>query len=201
MLVKIHSETPNQRHIKFAIEALKNGELIAYPTDTLYGLGCDMYNKSAIEAIYNFKQINRKKPLSIICHDFSQVSEFAMISNSAFKTMKSLLPGAFTFILPSTSNVPKILMTRQKTIGVRIPVNIFIKEIVKELGNPIISTTITSDSEIIMSDPFEIEKKYSHIISIIFHDDTSFKDPSTIIDLTEDEIEILREGSGDINEF
>ena len=196
MLISVHSDTPNLRHIRQGATALKNGEIIVYPTDTLYGLGCDIHNKSAIEKIYRIKMMDKKKPLSFICYDYSQVAEYAKISNFAFKIMKSILPGPYTIILPATNLVPKMLKTKQKTVGVRIPDNQFALQLVKEFGSPIISTTITTDEEIVVSDPDTINDKYSKRISYVFSDGISASEPSSIIEIIDNEIRLVRQGKG-----
>ena len=182
-----------------ATDALKNGELIVYPTDTLYGLGCDIHNKNAIEKIYRIKGMNKKKPLSFICHDFSQISEYANTSNFAYKIMKYLTPGPFTFILPAKNQVPKLLQTKQKTVGIRIPDNTFAITIVEEFGEPIISTTFSTKDEIEFSDPNIIEENFNHTIPLVFSEGISYSDPSTVLDLTGNEIVVLRVGKGDIS--
>ncbi len=198
MLIQIHSETPNPRHIKMASDALGEGKLIVYPTDTLYGLGCDIHNKNSIKEIYHLKKMNRKKPLSFICEDFTHIAEYANVSNFSFKIMKYLAPGPFTFILPATNKVPKLLTTKQKTVGIRIPDNTFAREIVREFKSPIISTTLSTRDGIMYSDPDEIEQQYSHKVDLFFSEGISYSDPSTVLDLTKDEIVVLREGKGDI---
>ncbi|NOZ08393.1 MAG: threonylcarbamoyl-AMP synthase [FCB group bacterium] len=198
MLIEIHSDTPGVRRTQRAVEALKNGELIVYPTDTLYGVGCDIHCKSAIEKIYALKFMDKKKPLSILCKDFTQIAEYAHISNYAFKIMKKLLPGPFTVILPASNKVPKMLVTKQRTIGIRIPDNTFALQLVEGLGAPIITTTLETDEEMIISDPEEIHDRFSNQISLVFSEGVSYSDPSTVIDLTGPELVVLREGKGHI---
>jgi tRNA threonylcarbamoyl adenosine modification protein (Sua5/YciO/YrdC/YwlC family) len=194
MIVEIHKETPSKHHISLGVKALKKGELIIYPTDTLYGLGCDIHNKSAIDEIYLLKKMNKKKPLSFICYDFKQVSEYANVSNFAYKTMRYLTPGPYTFILPATNKVPKLLKTKQKTVGIRIPDCLFARELVSEFGSPILSTSISNSENQYYSDPLEINDIYRNRISLVFSMGITYSQPSTIIDLRNDKIEILREG-------
>ncbi len=198
MFVEIHSETPGRKHLNMAVEALQNGELIVYPTDTLYGLGCDIHNKSAMEKIYRLKRMDRRKPLSFICSDFTHIAEYAKVPNQAYKTMKTILPGAFTCILPATTKVPKMLVSKQRTVGIRIPDNNFARVLVKELGSPILTTTLETDEEMIISDPYLIYEKFRDKVRYVFADGISFSDPSTVLDLTGPEVILLREGKGDI---
>ncbi len=200
MLYDIHSETPGNKRVQAAIDALKNGELIVYPTDTLYGVGCDIHCKSAVEKIYALKFMDKKKPLSIICKDFTQIAEYAHVSNYAFKIMKKLLPGPFTVVLPASNKVPKMLITKQRTIGIRIPQNNFAIKLVEKLGAPIITTTLETDKEMVISDPEEIHDRFSHQISMVFSEGISYSDPSTVVDLTGSELGILRQGKGIVEE-
>jgi len=201
MLIPVFSDTPHKRTVRKAVKALQNGRLIVLPTDTLYGLAADIFQKRAVEKIYRIKGMSRKKPLSFLCHDVAQISEFADLSTQSYRVIRRLAPGAFTFILPAKRIVPKILMSKQKTVGIRIPNNLFALNIVRELNAPIISTTLSTSVDIPHSDPREIEAEYGHHIEYIFDEGESFSDPSTILDLTGDEIVILREGKGDINEI
>ncbi len=201
MLIQVFSDTPHKRKIAMAIEALQKGNLIVLPTDTLYGLAADIFNKKAVEQIYKIKGMSQKKPLSFLCHNLSQVAEFANMSTQAYRIIKRLAPGAFTFVLPAQRIVPKILTSKQKTVGIRIPNNPFLLEIIKDLGAPIISTTLTTSEDIPHSDPAEIYREFGHQIEIVFDDGESFSEPSTILDLTSDEIQVLRNGKGDIDEI
>ena len=199
MIISVHSQNPNLRLVRHAVEALNEGKLIVYPTDTLYGLGCDIFNKSAVEKIYALRKMDRKKPLSFICHEFSQISEYAKISNYGFKVMKSILPGPYTIVLPATNKVPKMLITKQKTVGIRIPDNEFALTLVREFGGPIISTTLTSDDQIAISDPGHIYELYKNQIKYVFSDGVSTSEPSTVISISDGEVKVLREGKGDIS--
>lgn len=198
MLVKVNSKFPSKRQLSLAKQSLKSGGLIVYPTDTLYGIGCDMYCNRAVKNIYNIKKMNQKKPLSFIFYDFKHISEYAIISNFAFKMMKYILPGPFTIILKAQRKVPNNLLTKQKTLGVRIPDNNFIRQVVSAFGSPIISTTITFD-EGIFSNPSEIHALYQSRLDVVFDDGISYSDPSTIIYLTTDSLRILREGARKID--
>jgi len=198
MLVRIHSETPGKRRVQAAVTALQDGKIIAYPTDTLYGVGCDMHRKSAVENIYKLKKMEKNKPLAIICSEFKNIHEYAKISNHAFKIMKRILPGPYTVILPATNKVPKMLISKQRTIGIRIPENNFARILVEELGHPIITTTLETDEELKISDPQLIHEMHSNLISLVYDDGISYSDPSTVLDLTGSEMVVIREGRGPI---
>jgi len=200
MLLKIHPDNPSTRHIKMVVDCLNNGGIIIYPTDTVYGMGCDIYKSKAIDQIARIKGIKKEKAnFSFICHDLSQLSEFTKpISNDIFRLMRSNLPGAFTFILKATNKVPKLFQSKKKTIGIRIPDNNIIAEIVKTLGNPVMSTSVHDDDEIIeyTTDPEIIYKKYKKLVDIVIDGGFGGNEPSTILDCTSDEIDIIREGKG-----
>ncbi len=200
MLLKIYPENPNPKHVRLVVECLMDGGIIIYPTDTIYGLGCDIFKAKAIERIANLKGIKAEKAnFSFICNDLSQLSDFTKpIPNSIFKLMKSNLPGPFTFILNASNNVPKLIQSKKKTVGIRIPDNLIPIEIVKELGNPIMSTSIHDDDKIIeyTTDPELIYEKYSKLVDIVIDGGYGDNEPSTIVDCTEDEPVVVREGKG-----
>ncbi len=203
MLLKIYPENPNPRAIRQIVECLEDGGVIIYPTDTIYGIGCDIFKQKSIEKVVNIVGKNKKKSsLSFICSDLSHLSDFSRpIENNIFKVMKKVLPGPYTFILGANNNVPKLLQSNKKTIGIRIPDNNIIREIVKELGHPILSTSIKDDDEIIeyTTDPELIYEKYGDLVDIVI--DGGFGDniPSTVVNCTSGTIEILREGKGDVD--
>ena len=184
------------KDVEFATKFLKNGDVIVYPTDTLYGLGCDIFKKDAVNKIYKIKKLPKRKPLSIICSDFKQLSQFATISNSAFRTMKEILPGPFTCILKATNKVPKLLISKQRTVGIRIPDSPFIKTVIENLGNPIITTSLTNADDHYLLDSTEIYHQYKHQIDILFASESSSKLPSTVIDMTGNNPKLIREGLG-----
>lgn len=187
---------PQKRHILRVTEVLAEGKLVAYPTDSTYGIGCDLENKRAIEKLYELKKKDRKKPVSVVCSDIPSLSRYAVISNAAYRILKKCLPGPYTFILPATPLVPKIMLTSQKTVGIRIPDNVIVREIVDALGRPLISTSATLPDGAILNDPALIERTFRGMIEIVIEGACPGK-PSTIVDLTDDEPEILREGIGD----
>ena len=199
MLVKLFNENPNLREILKIVEVLRNGGLIIYPTDTVYGLGCDITNAKAVEKVARIKGVKVEKyNFSFICSDLSHIADYTKpISNSVFKLMKKNMPGPFTFILDANNNLPKYFKLK-KTVGIRVPDNNIIREIVKELGNPILSTSVYDDDEIIeyTTDPELIHEKYQEIADIVIDGGYGELIPSTIVDCTGDEIVIVREGKG-----
>lgn len=200
MLVKIYPENPNPREIQKVVDVLRRGGVIIYPTDTIYGLGCDINQPKAVNRVAQIKEINLDKAhFSFICHDLSHISDYAShISNDAFKLMKRNLPGAFTFILEANGNVPRIFKSKKKTVGIRVPDNNIILEIVRELGHPILSSSIHDEDDIIeyTTDPELIHEKFGHLVDLVI--DGGFGDnvPSTVIDCSTDEFEVVREGKG-----
>ncbi len=200
MLVKIYPENPNPKEIRLVVEVLKKGGIIVYPTDTVYGLGCDITNAKAVEKVSRYKGVKvEKSNFSFICSDLSQLAEFSKpVSNPIFKLLKYYLPGPFTFILNANSNVPKYFKGKKKTVGVRIPDNQIILEIVRELGNPIMSTSIHDDDEILeySTDPELIHEKFSEIADLIIDGGYGQNVPSTIVDCTEEVPFIIRQGKG-----
>jgi len=201
MILQIDSENPMSRDIKQVVLLLKKGGIIAYPTDTIYGIGCDLMNKSSIEKIYQIKKMPPYKPLSFICSDIKEISVYAHVSNKAYRIIKQLTPGPYTFILEATKVVPKILLTKRRTVGIRIADNNICNAIIKELGNPIISTSASVHKDEILSSPFEIQEKFGKNLDIVVDGGTLISEPSTIIDLTTDNPEVLREGKGAVNIF
>jgi tRNA threonylcarbamoyl adenosine modification protein (Sua5/YciO/YrdC/YwlC family) len=189
---------PQKRHILRVVEVLEAGNLVAYPTDSTYGIGCDLHNKRAIEKVYELKKKDRKKPVSVVCSDIPGLSRYAVISNSAYRILKKHLPGPYTFILPATPLVPRIMLTPRKTVGVRIPDNAIVQEIVAALGRPLISTSATLPDGTILNEPAAIEKTFRGWIEIVIEGDCPGA-PSTIVDLTEEEPKILRQGIGRVD--
>lgn len=198
MLVKLYEENPNGKEIDRVVKVLQDGGLIIYPTDTVYAMGCDALNVRAVEKICKIKDINpAKNNLSIICYDMSDISEYAKMDNNTFKLMKKNLPGPFTFILNTTSSLPKIYKNK-KTVGIRIPDNNIIRELVHALGNPIMTTSVKDDDEVIeyTTDPELIYEKYNDTVDIVIDGGYGGIEASTIVDCTEEEPEIIRQGKG-----
>lgn len=204
MLVKIYPENPNPKEIKLVVDVLKNGGIIVYPTDTVYGLGCDITNARAVEKVARYKNVKvEKSNFSFICIDLSQLADFSKpISNQVFKLLKKYLPGPFTFILNANSNVPKYFKGKKRTVGVRIPESPIILEIVRQLGNPIMSTSIHDEDEILeySTDPELIHEKFKDISDLVIDGGFGHNIPSTIVDCTEDVPVVIRQGKGIFDE-
>ena len=201
MITKINPENPQERLITNVVEILKKGGVIAYPTDTYYGIGCDIMNKKAIEKIYQLKQRNNIKPFSFICSGLKNISHYAKVSNYAYKTMKRLLPGPYTFILGGSKLVPKIMLTKRKTAGIRVPDNSICLALIEALGNPIISTSATKPDGTIIYDPSLIHDFYYPRIDVVIDGGPVPGLPSSVISLINDTPEIIRKGRGDISIF
>ncbi len=199
MLLQINQENPQARLISRVVETLKQGGLIAYPTDTTYGLGCNIFNRRGIKNIYQIKKRDARKPFSFICSDLSDAANYAQVSNFAFKIMKRHLPGPYTFVLDATRTVPDNLTTRQKTVGIRIPDDQIALAIVRELGHPLVTTSANLTGETPLHDPVEIEASMGRMLDLVIDGGIRFGDPSTVISLIDDRIEVLREGCGDIS--
>jgi len=201
MLIKINSRNPQGRLITRVVEILKKGGIIAYPTDTYYGIGCDIMNKKAIEKIYQLKQRNRIKPFSFICSGLKNISDYAKVSNYAYKTMKRLLPGPYTFVLEGSKLVPKIMLTKRKTAGIRVPDHPICLELVEMLGNPIITTSATMPDGTNFFDPSFIHDFFHPRIDVVIDGGPVPGHPSSIISLINDMPEVIRKGRGDITVF
>jgi tRNA threonylcarbamoyl adenosine modification protein (Sua5/YciO/YrdC/YwlC family) len=201
MLIEINTRNPQQRLITKVVEVIKNGGIIAYPTDTYYGIGCDIMNKKAIEKIYLLKQRDKIKPFSFLCSDLKNISHYAKVSNYAYKTMKRLLPGPYTFVLEGSKLVPKIMLTKRKTAGIRVPDNSICLELVQELGNPIISTSASMPDGTLFFDPSLIHDYFQSRIDIVIDGGPVPGFPSSVISLINDMPEVIREGRGDVSLF
>jgi len=201
MYLKINPQNPQPRHIERVAQILRQGGIIAYPTDTCYGLGCDIMNKRAIEKVYQIKQLDRKQPFSFICSDLTNISQYAKVTNYAYKTMKRLLPGPYTFILDGSKLVPKMMLTKRRTAGIRVPNHPICLQIIQTLGNPIISTSITRPDHTMINEPFLIEQYLGKRIDVVIDGGEVPGEPSSVISLIDDEPVVLREGLGDVGEF
>ncbi|HOU03596.1 MAG TPA: L-threonylcarbamoyladenylate synthase [Bacteroidales bacterium] len=202
MLLRIYPENPNPRQIRIVLDALESGGIIIYPTDTVYAMGCDIKANKAIERIAQYKGLNPMNPdLSLIFHDMSQLSEYTIVrDNSIFKLLKRNLPGPFTFIVKANNQIPKLFKNKKKTVGIRIPDNIIVLELVKELGRPLITTSIHDPDEIIeyTTDPELIYEKFRDFANVVIDGGYGKNEASTIVDCTGDEIEIIRQGLGNL---
>lgn len=201
MLININPQNPQRRLIPKVAEALIEGATIAYPTDTYYGIGCDIMNRKAIGKIYRLKQRSQKKPFSFICSDLKNISQYAKVSNYAYKTMKRLLPGPYTFVLEGSKLVPKMMLTAQKTAGIRVPNHPICLALVKQLGRPIISTSATLSGGEILSDPYAIFDALGAQVDIIIDGGPVPGLPSSVVSLIGDIPDVIRMGRGDVSIF
>lgn len=200
MLLRIHPENPSARLIQLAVGCLRQGGVIIYPTDTVYAIGCDIMQLRSVERVAQIKGIKKEKAnFSLICHDLQNISDYTKpFSTSVYKAMKKALPGPYTFILNANNQVPRIFQSKKKTIGIRVPDNHIIREVVKELGNPIISTSVYDDDEILeyTTDPELIHEKYEQLVDIVIDGGFGDNEASTVIDCTSDNLVLLRQGKG-----
>ncbi len=194
---QIHPVNPQPRIIAKAVEALRRGGLISYPTDSYYGLGCDLLNKKAVDRLYLIKGSSRQKPMSFLVPDLSDVTRYAKVSNFAYRIIRHLAPGPFTFVLESTKLVPDIMQTKQKTVGLRIPENPVARLLCAGLGNPIVSTSAQPQGGEVLRDPEEIRDIFGHGLEMVLDAGLSENQPSTILSLVGDEVQVLRQGRGD----
>lgn len=201
MLLKINSDNPQDRQIQRVVNILRKGGIVAYPTDTYYGIGCDIMNKKAIEKIYAIKQRDKNKPFSFICPDLKDISTYAKISNFAYRNMKRLLPGPYTFVLSGSRMVPKIMLTKRKTAGIRVPNNQIALALAKELGNPIISTSATDPNGNIFEDPSLLHDYFENRLEAVIDGGPVPNAPSSVISLIDDIPEIIRYGAGNVDIF
>lgn len=201
MIVKLYESNTNPRDIQKVIEVLRDGGVIIFPTDTVYAFGCDIFKPSAVEKIARYKEKDpRRSELSFICHELSQISEYARMSDASFKLMRKNLPGPFTFLLQGSSRLPKLFKNR-KIVGIRMPDNNIALQIVRELGNPLMVSSIFTDDETLeyLTDPELIHEKFGHMVDLIVDGGYGGLEPSTIVDCTEEEPEIMRQGKGVLN--
>lgn len=205
MLVKIYEDNPNPKAIEQAVDILKKGGIIIYPTDTVYGIGCDITNQKAIERVCRIRGIKPEKSnLSFICHDLTDISTYTKpFDTPVFRVLKKALPGPFTFIFNASGQVPKLLSSKKKTVGIRVPDNNIIRSIVRELGNPIVTTSIHDEDEIIeySTDPELIYEKYQELVDLVIDGGYGDNIASTVVDLTSGNFEIIREGKGQLEEY
>jgi len=193
MLLSINPDNPQKRFIDRVVQELDRGGVIIYPTDTFYGIGCDLFNKKAIQRIYQIKRRPLKKPFSFVCSDLKNISLYAQVSNFAYRIMKRSLPGPYTFILEGTKLVPKLMLTKRRAVGIRVPENKICMEIVKELGRPIVSTSVQFD------EPSLIHDTYSSLLDLVIDGGVISYEPSTVVSLIDDNLEVIRKGKGEVN--
>ncbi|MEG0796279.1 MAG: L-threonylcarbamoyladenylate synthase [Odoribacter sp.] len=199
MYLKLFEDNPNARDILKVVEVLKGGGVIIYPTDTVYAMGCDINNVKAVQRVCQLKGVKPEKAnFSMICRDLSNIAAYAKVSNDVFKVMKHNLPGPFTFVLAATNKLPNAMMNRRKTIGIRIPNNYIVMSIVEELGNPLLTTSVKADDDVIeyLTDPELIYEKYEKLVDLVIDGGYGHNVASTVVDCGEDTIEIMRQGIG-----
>lgn len=202
MLLEINPHNPQLRLIEQVVKLLKNGAVICYPTDTGYGIGCDLFNQKAIKQIIQLKRRPKQKPFTFMCCDLTDISQYAHVSNTAYRLLKKNLPGPYTFVLPGTKLVPKVMATKQKTVGIRVPAHPICQLLLETLGSPIVNTSVQIEEEdAVWSDPWELEQHLGNRLDLIIDGGEIYPDPSSVIDLTSDYPEILRVGKGDVNPF
>lgn len=202
MIVEINPHNPQLRLIRRVVEQISQGAIICYPTDTGYGIGCDIFSPKAIKRIERLKKRPSSKPFSFMCYDLKNISQYAHVSNTAYRLLKKNLPGPYTFVLPGTKLVPKVMTTKQKTVGIRVPGNIICRTLLEVLGSPVINTSIpVEDDKAPPIEAFEIEMLLNNHVDVIIDGGPVYPDPSSVIDLTGSSPEILREGKGDVNPF
>lgn len=200
MLLPINPTHPEPRKIQRAVEILRKGGVISYPTDTVYGLGCDLMNKQAIERLYQIKGMQRDKSLAFICPDLSDISRYAIVENATYRVLKRFLPGPYCFILQATREVPKIVHLKQKTVGIRVPSHPVTLALVNELGSPLISTTAARPGEDPLIDPWEIDEHFPGL-ELVLDAGACGSVPTTVVDLSQGDVKIIRKGAGPIDDL
>ena len=200
MLLSINVDHPEPRKIRRAVDALQSGGVIAYPTDTVYGLGCDLTNKHAVERLYSIKGMDRSHPLAFVCPDLSDIARYAMVDNQVYRVLRRFLPGPYTFILEATRDVPKLVQMRRKNVGIRVPACEATRALVRELGRPIISSTAAKPGEEPLVDPHEIDAIFRGL-ALVLDGGAGGLVPTSVIDLTTSPPVIVREGAGPVDEF
>ena len=199
MMFKINPKNPQPRLVRKTTEILQRGGVIIYPTDTTYGIGCDLFNKKAVERVYRIKAAESDKPLSFICADLKDLSRYAVgVSNYAYQTMRRLFPGPYTFVLRASKMVPKIMRSRQKTVGIRIPDNEICLSIVRELGHPIVSASVAQPRDEVLSDPEEIHARFGKQVDLVIDGGVLLSDRSSVVDLSDEVPVVIREGKGPV---
>jgi len=202
MLLPINPENPQHRLIQQVVEKMRNGAIICYPTDTGYGIGCDIFNPKSIKRIQQITGRPTNKPFSFMCSDLRHISEYAHVSNTAYRLLKKCLPGPYTFVLPGTKLVPKIMLAKQKTVGIRVPDHPICQLLIETLGYPLLNTSVPADGDRLpFCEPYEIDDFIGNRVDLIIDGGPVIADPSSVIDLTHDTPEIIRIGKGDLSLF
>lgn len=201
MLIAINNQNPQMRLIRRAVEILRGGGILIYPTDTVYGMGCDLFNKKGVERIYEIQRRDRKQPLSFLCADLKDISRYARVSDDAYKIMKRLLPGPYTFVLEASRLVPKIILPKRQTTGIRVPDNRICQALVAEMGSPVISTSVKDGGGELLSDPRMIEELFGKRVDMIIDGGIIAAAPSSVVSILDEGIEVIRAGKGDVSAF
>ncbi|PIE58215.1 MAG: threonylcarbamoyl-AMP synthase [Desulfobulbus propionicus] len=201
-ILEVNPYNPQPRLIDQIVELIKRGGVIAYPTDTVYGIGCDIYNKKAVKRVYQIKKRPKHKPFSFMCSSLANISQYGHVGNTAYRMMKKNLPGAYTFVLSGSKLVPKIMQSKQKTVGIRVPDNAICLAILETLGNPLLNTSATvAEEEQLVCDAFDVEQLFGSLVDVIIDGGEIYPNPSTVVSLIDDVPAILREGKGDLEPF
>ncbi len=201
MMIAINNQNPQLRLVRRVVETLREGGIVIYPTDTVYGMGCDLFNKKGIDRIYEIQRRDRKKPLSFVCADLKDISRYAKVTDDAYKIMRRLLPGPYTFVLEASRLVPKTILPKRQTTGIRVPDNNICQALVAELGSPIISASVKDENGELLSDPRMIEELFGRRVDMIIDGGIIAAKPSSVISILDEGTEILREGKGDVSAF
>jgi tRNA threonylcarbamoyl adenosine modification protein (Sua5/YciO/YrdC/YwlC family) len=201
MILEINTVHPQPRKINQLVETLRNDGVIIYPTDTVYGLGCDIGSKKALDRVRKIKKIDNKRHLAFVFSDLKLISQYAQVTDWAYKILKKFLPGPYTFVMEATRLVPKIVLTKRNEVGIRIPDNVVCQEMIKELGNPILSSSVRMPDDQLLDEPREMERMYKGQVDIVVDGGVFLPEPSSVISLIGDEIVVLREGKGDVKPF
>lgn len=202
MLLEINPYNPQARLIAQVVDVLKKGGVICYPTDTMYGVGCDIFNQKAVKRVYQIKNRPKQKPFSFMCSDLKNISEYSHVGNTAYRLMRKCLPGPYTFVLSGTKLVPRIMLTKQKTVGIRVPDHPISLALIQGLGNPILNTSamLEKGGEVPL-DGYDVNDLFCNQVDLVIDGGQIAPDPSTVVSLIDDRPEILREGKGDIYLF
>lgn len=201
MILQINPNHPQPRHIAKIVQILRSDGVIIYPTDTVYGLGCDIHSKKALEKVRRIKKMDNKRPLSFVFADLKSISQYAQVEDNDYKILRKYLPGPYTFVLKATRLVPRIVLTKRNEVGIRIPDNVICQALVSELGNPILSSSVRLPDDQLLWDPKEIESIYKGQVELVIDGGAFMPEPSSVISLIDGEATVLREGKGDVSPF
>ena len=201
MILQLNPNHPQPRHVARVAQVLANDGVIVYPTDTVYGLGCDIKSRKALERVRRIKKMDNKRHLSFVFADLKSIAEYAQVSDNAYKILRRYLPGPYTFVLKATRLVPRIVLTKRNEVGIRIPDNRICQALLKELGNPILSSSVRMPDEQLLDDPIEIDKMYKSQVDLVVDGGVFLPEPSSVISLLDDQPTIIREGKGDVDPF